>query len=31
MLVRIVGYNLVWHFGLDLALNDPKYPHHHLY
>jgi hypothetical protein len=25
MLVRIVGYNPMWHFGLDLALNDPKF------
>jgi thioredoxin reductase (NADPH) len=29
MLPRIVGYNLVWHFGLVRARNDPKYPHHH--
>jgi hypothetical protein len=25
MLARIVGYNRMWHFGLDLAKNDPKF------
>jgi hypothetical protein len=25
MLDRIVGYNRVWHFGLVLAMNDPKF------